>query len=123
MGGHHRAASSQRRSTTTHRRPPRQPRTPPTHTEQPRKHLQLGLAPQLGTVRCSGTFLADPLEVPTTVVDLLAGQLKIAEPPCAKSSGQRHDHTGPRTPTPCRVRRRSATPRANVGRPATRAGP
>ncbi|WP_425427637.1 DUF4158 domain-containing protein [Actinopolyspora lacussalsi] len=42
-------------------------------------------------MRYSDTFPADPLEVPTAVVDLLAGQLKIADPSCVKSYGQRHD--------------------------------
>jgi hypothetical protein len=37
---------------------------------------------QLTTVRSLGVFLADPLEVPSVVLDYLAGQLGIADPSC-----------------------------------------
>lgn len=53
------------------------------------EHNRLGFALQLATVRFLGTFLADPLEVPTTVVDFLAAQLKIADPSRVKAYAQR----------------------------------
>ncbi len=47
---------------------------------------QLGFAVQLGTVRFLGMFLSpDPLDVPWSVVDYLAGQLGIADPSMVKS--------------------------------------
>ena len=39
---------------------------------------------QLTTVRYLGTFLPDPLDVPTVVLERLAGQLQIADPSCVK---------------------------------------
>jgi hypothetical protein len=36
-----------------------------------------------------GTFLADPLDVPTEVVDFLAGQLDITDPSCIKQYAAR----------------------------------
>src|SRR5699024_6502701 len=53
------------------------------------QHNRLGFSLQLGTVRFLGTFLPDPLEVPTEVVDFLASQLDIADPSCVKSYAQR----------------------------------
>ncbi len=40
-------------------------------------------------MRYLGTFLADPLDVPTVVVDFLAEQLEIADPSCVKSYAER----------------------------------
>lgn len=44
---------------------------------------------QLVTVRYLGCFLADPLAVPTEVVDVVAGQLGIADPSCVKRYTER----------------------------------
>ena len=47
-------------------------------------HLRLGFALQMVTVRYLGCFLTDPLEVPIEVLDLVAGQLGIADASCVK---------------------------------------
>jgi hypothetical protein len=52
-------------------------------------HTRLGLALQLTTVRYLGTFLPDPLDVPTAVLERLAGQLQIADPSCVKRYTER----------------------------------
>lgn len=53
------------------------------------EHHMLGLAVQLGTVRFLGTFLSDPLDVPTAVVDYVAVQLDIADASCIKRYAER----------------------------------
>lgn len=50
---------------------------------------RLGFAPQLTTVRFLGAFLDDPLDVPSVVLDELAGQLVIADPSCVKTYVER----------------------------------
>jgi hypothetical protein len=50
---------------------------------------RLGFSVQLTTVRYLGTFLADPADVPTEVLDFLAGQLGIADPSCIKQYAAR----------------------------------
>ena len=52
-------------------------------------HTRLGLALQLTTVRFLGSFLPDPLDVPTVVLERLAGQLQIADPSCVKRYTER----------------------------------
>jgi hypothetical protein len=50
----------------------------------------------LGTVRCLGTFLADPLAVPSEAVSYAAEQLAITDPFCFRRYGERrptqHEH-------------------------------
>lgn len=50
---------------------------------------RLGFALQLATVRFLGTFLDDPLEVPSAVLDELARQLGIADASCVKTYVER----------------------------------
>lgn len=50
---------------------------------------RLGFSFQLGTARLLGSFLADPLDVPTEAVDSLAEQLGVADPSCLKAYGER----------------------------------
>jgi len=50
---------------------------------------RLGFALQLVTVRYLGCFLSDPLAVPTEVMDVVAGQLGIADPSCLKRYTER----------------------------------
>ena len=54
-----------------------------------RPHLMLGFAVQLVTVRYLGTFLNDPLDVPTEVIDYVAGQLGIEDPSRVKRYTER----------------------------------
>ncbi len=50
---------------------------------------RLGFGVQLGTVRFLGTFLGDPVDVPTEAVDYLAAQLQVADPSCLKAYAKR----------------------------------
>ncbi|GAA3845100.1 hypothetical protein GCM10022226_80300 [Sphaerisporangium flaviroseum] len=52
-------------------------------------HMKFGFSLQLVTVRWVGTFLEDPLEVPTAVLDFVAEQLGIADPSCVKKYTER----------------------------------
>jgi TnpA family transposase len=52
-------------------------------------HMKLGFALQLVTVRYLGLFLEDPVDVPTVVVDFVAGQLGIDDPSCVKRYTER----------------------------------
>lgn len=52
-------------------------------------HNRLGFALQLTTVRSVGTFLTDPLDVPSVVLEYLAEQLEIADPSCVKRYTER----------------------------------
>lgn len=50
---------------------------------------RLGFALQLTTVRFLGTFLDDPLDVPSAVLEELAVQLEVADPSCVKTYVER----------------------------------
>ncbi|MGH3923453.1 MAG: DUF4158 domain-containing protein [Pseudonocardiaceae bacterium] len=50
---------------------------------------RLGFALQLTTVRSLGTFLDDPLDVPSAVLDELAAQLGIVDASCVKTYVER----------------------------------
>jgi hypothetical protein len=50
---------------------------------------RLGFSLQLGTARLLGSFLADPLDVPTEAVDVLAEQLGVTDPSRLKAYGER----------------------------------
>lgn len=53
------------------------------------QHSRLGFALQVGTARFLGAFLADPLDVPWSVVDYVAAQLGIADPSVVKRYTER----------------------------------
>jgi hypothetical protein len=52
-------------------------------------HNRLGFSLQMTTMRYLGTFLSDPLAVPTPVIDFLAEQLGIADPSFIKQYAAR----------------------------------
>lgn len=54
-------------------------------------HNRLGFSLQMTTVRYLGTFLPDPVAVPTPVVDFLAEQLGIADASCIKRYAARQN--------------------------------
>lgn len=54
-------------------------------------HHRLGYALQIGTMRCVGRFLEDPLDAPWPAVEYLAEQLEIADPSCVKRYTDRAD--------------------------------
>ncbi|WP_131767025.1 DUF4158 domain-containing protein [Candidatus Protofrankia californiensis] len=66
--------------------------------QRQRDHLRLGFGVSIGTVRCVGRFLADPIDVPAEVVDYVAEQLRISDPSCIKTYAQREstrrEHAG-----------------------------
>ncbi|MDQ6837591.1 MAG: DUF4158 domain-containing protein, partial [Actinomycetota bacterium] len=51
--------------------------------------MRLGFALQLVTVRYLGTFLTDPLDVPTVVIDYVAEQLAVVDASCVKRYTER----------------------------------
>jgi hypothetical protein len=53
------------------------------------EHMKLGFGLQLVTVRWTGAFLEDPLDVPAVVLDFVAGQLGVADPSCVKRYTER----------------------------------
>jgi hypothetical protein len=53
------------------------------------EHMKVGFAIQLVTVRCLGTFLEDPLDVPGAVLDFVAWQLGVADPAQVKQYTER----------------------------------
>ncbi len=52
-------------------------------------HMKVGFALQLVTVRWLGTFLDNPLDVPATVLEFVAGQLSVADPLVVNKYGER----------------------------------
>ncbi|PCC37276.1 hypothetical protein CIK74_01465 [Glutamicibacter sp. BW77] len=53
------------------------------------EHSRLGFAVQVGTARFLGALLADPLDVPWSVVDYVAAQLGVADPSVVKRYTER----------------------------------
>jgi len=51
--------------------------------------MKMGFALQLVTARWLGTFLDDPLDVPASVLEFMAGQLGVADPPVVMKYGER----------------------------------
>ncbi|WP_223859382.1 DUF4158 domain-containing protein [Pseudarthrobacter sulfonivorans] len=58
-------------------------------SEPSRTHIRLGFAVQLAKVRVVSRFLTDPLAIPWSVVESLAGQLGIADASVLKLYAQR----------------------------------
>jgi hypothetical protein len=52
-------------------------------------HMRVGFALQLVSVRWLGTFLEEPLDVPGTVLDFVAGQLGVTDPSQVKRYAER----------------------------------
>jgi hypothetical protein len=52
-------------------------------------HMKAGFALQLVTIRWLGTFLDNPLDVPATVLEFVAGQLGVADPLVVNKYGER----------------------------------
>lgn len=52
-------------------------------------HMRLGFSLQFVTVRWTGAFLEDPLDVPVVVLDFMAEQLGVADPSCVKKYTER----------------------------------
>ena len=58
------------------------------------EHMRAGFALQLVTVRWLGTFLEDPLDVPSEVLEFVAAQLEVADPSKVKRYTERAKDPG-----------------------------